>query len=261
MVRSYQTLGAIRRNGRPEGAKPGTDLISLTEQVHTPKMAKTEKHCWWMRRKEIDASTLSEEFKEKQPPTSPFLSFCGLTIAKCSCAKGVCPVCRIGNATSSSQLEKQVTLKSSRTCHRRISMGLNHYRTKQVLAGATAVLQADWKARHGWEPQPSTATLIPPLLGQGNVVPSSYNVRAHQCPYGPSTTPTTNRCCEEGERSRVCVEPDLLVLPVLVQRVGAPARHTELLSGQPLLAQNALQLFPCFPPHTLNSLFCVLHTP
>lgn len=55
-------------------------------------MAKTEKHCWWMRRKETDLSPLSEVLKEQHRP--PFLSFCGLTVPKhfcCSmCSGGLC---------------------------------------------------------------------------------------------------------------------------------------------------------------------------
>jgi len=50
------------------GGKTRTFSLSLTEQVYAvPKMAKTEKLCWWMRRKEIAASPLSEALKEKQP--------------------------------------------------------------------------------------------------------------------------------------------------------------------------------------------------
>lgn len=90
MVRSYQTLGVIHGNGCPEGAKPKTSLISLTEQVYAAlKMAKTEKHCWWMRRKEIEASQLNEALNNHPP----FLSFCGLTLPKhfCCCVlRGLC---------------------------------------------------------------------------------------------------------------------------------------------------------------------------
>lgn len=92
MAGSNQTLGAIHRMAVQRG-KTKMFLPSPTEPVHAvPTMSDTEKHCRWMRRKDIDAGPLKEALKGKQPFLLPFLHFCGLTIPKHSC----CSACQGG---------------------------------------------------------------------------------------------------------------------------------------------------------------------
>lgn len=216
-------------------------------------MSDTGKYCWWMRRKETDAGPLREALTGKQPFLVPFLSFCGLTIPKHSC----CSACQGGWCCLQNTQCHQATKTST-------TGGWQHLPPEELSMlesfgnqGGVGWDHCSLKDRlesniRSSEPQQFTARPAPLVLGK--IVPSSQSVHAHRHPYGPPTALS----CETGKSTRGCTEPDL-VLPTAVGGTYKAHQATLLVH---LLAQNALQLFPRFPFHTLNShsVFCMHHT-
>lgn len=217
-------------------------------------MAKTEEHCWWMRRKEIEASQLNEALNNHPP----FLSFCGLTLPKRFCCCVLRGLCCLQN----------------RQCHREQQAGktsstdgwqdlppedlnvLESLRNQGVVGWSHHCPKSRLESCRGQShshPLPH-----PSACGEGECSPKLISVRAHQHPYGPSTT-LAHRCCEEKDQEAL-QNPTSLSSLSWCRGWGALAKHQAplLVTSAGTKCSSTVSLLST--PHVEQPL-CVLQTP